>query len=40
MQTPLINSKFKELVSTRLNMEWKDKRVTINGVSKVKKVSN
>jgi len=37
MQTPLINSKFKELVSTRLNMEWKDKRVTINGVSKVKK---
>ncbi|UNT54890.1 phage/plasmid primase, P4 family [Lysinibacillus capsici] len=37
MQTPLINSKFKELVSTRLNMEWKDKRVTINSVSKVKK---
>ena len=37
MQTPLTNSKFKELVSTRLNMEWKDKRVTINNVSKVKK---
>ncbi|EON73954.1 phage/plasmid primase, P4 family [Lysinibacillus sphaericus] len=37
MLTPLTNSRFKELVSTRLNMEWKDKRVTINGVSKVKK---
>lgn len=37
MITPLTNSRFKELVSTRLSMEWKDKRVNINGASKVKK---
>lgn len=37
MVAPLTNSRFKDLVCSRLPMEWKDKRVTINGDSKVKK---
>ncbi|WP_052344228.1 phage/plasmid primase, P4 family [Bacillus ndiopicus] len=37
MVTPLTNSRYKDLVCTRLSMEWKDKRVIVNGISKVKK---
>ncbi|MGG2110972.1 phage/plasmid primase, P4 family [Lysinibacillus pakistanensis] len=37
MVTPLTNSRYKDLVCTRLSMEWKDKRVMVNSVSKVKK---
>lgn len=37
MVTPLTNSRYKDLVCTRLSMEWKDKRVLINSTSKVKK---
>lgn len=37
MITPLSNQKFKDLVSTRLDMEWKDKQCVIHGEKKTRK---